>query len=110
MKITTIALELKYSKYLMNKKFFINTADITEIILKSIATTATSIAVAFTVIGLPYSVAAASVKATVFGCLSETFSLKIKKKIIYYSQLYTLTNEFSDKNERYIKSKKHSGI
>ena len=59
-----------------NKKFVI-----TEILLSSIATTATSTSVALTGIGLPYSIPTAFAKATVCDSLSKTNNTKIGKKI-----------------------------
>ena len=54
-----------YNKKLTRYKNFINVAEITEIVLSSIATTATSTSVALTGIGLPYSITTAFATATV---------------------------------------------
>ena len=53
-----------YNKKLSRYKNYINVAEVTEILLSSIATTATSTSVALTGIGLPYSIPAAFVTAT----------------------------------------------
>ena len=68
----------KLSRY----KNYINIAEITEIVLSSIATTATSTSVALTGIGLPYSIPTAFATATVCGSLSKTVNTKIGNKII----------------------------
>ena len=60
-----------YSKKLSRYKKNINVAEITEILLSSIATTATT-SVALTGIGLPYSIPTAFATATVCGSLSKT--------------------------------------
>ena len=86
-----------YNKKLSRYKNFINVAEITEIVLSSIATTATSTSVALTGIGLPYSIPTAFATATVCGSLSKTFNTKIRKKIIKYSQMYILCKQFNDK-------------
>ena len=75
-----------YNKKLRYKNYF-NVAEITEIQLSSIATTATTTSVAFTGIGLPYSIPTAFATATVFGSLSKTINTKIRNKIIKYSQM-----------------------
>ena len=56
-----------YNKKLSRYKNYINKAEITEIVLASIATTATSTSVALTGIGLPYSIPTAFATATVCG-------------------------------------------
>ena len=53
-------------------KNYINVAEITEKLLSSIATTATTTSVALTGIGLPYSIPTAFATATVCGSLSKT--------------------------------------
>ena len=73
-----------YNKKLSRYKNYINVAEITEIVLSSIATTTS---VALTGIGLPYSIPTAFVTATVCGSLSKTINTKIRNKIIKYSQL-----------------------
>ena len=94
-----------YNKKLSRYKNYINVAEITEIVLSSIATTATSTSVALTGIGLPYSTSTAFVTATVCGSLSKTINTKIRNKIIKYSQMYILSKQFSDKfNRLYNKS------
>ena len=94
-----------YNKKLSRYKNYINVAEITEIVLSSIATTATSTSVALTGIGLTYSIPTAFATATVCGSLSKTISTKIKNKIIKYSQMYILSKQFSDKfNKLYTKS------
>ena len=86
-----------YNKKLSRCKNYINVAEIKEILLSSIATTATTTSVALTVIGLPYSIPTAFATATVCCWLSKTIKIKIRNKIIKYSQLYFLTKQFSDK-------------
>ena len=94
-----------FDKKLSRYKNYINVAEITEILLSSIATTATITSVALTVIGLPYSIPTAFATATVCGSLSKTINTKIRKKIIKYSQMYILAKQFSDKfNKLYTKS------
>ena len=70
-----------YNKKLSRYKNYINRAEITEILLSSIATTATTTSVASTGIGLPYSIPTAFATATVCGSLSKTINTKIRKKI-----------------------------
>ena len=86
-----------YNKKLSRYTNYINVAKITEIVLSSIATTATSTSVALTGIGLPYSIPTAFATATVFGSLSKTINTKKRNKIIKYSQMYILNKQFSDK-------------
>ena len=76
-----------YNKKLSRYKKFINIAEITEIVLSSIATTATTTSVALTGIELPYSIKTAFATATVYGSLSKTINTKIRNKIIKYSQM-----------------------
>ena len=76
-----------YNKKLSRYKNYINIAEITEIVLSSRATTATSTSAAITGIGLPYSIPTAFGTATVCGSLSKIFNTKIKNKIIKYSQM-----------------------
>ena len=71
-----------YNKKLSRYKNYINAAEITEKVLSSIATTATSTSVALTGIGLPYSIPTAFATATVCGSLSKTIYTKLKNKII----------------------------
>ena len=61
----------KYNRKLSRYKNYNNVADITEIVLSSIATTATSTSVALTGIGLPYSIPTAFATATGCGSLSK---------------------------------------
>ena len=94
-----------YDQKLSRYKNYINVAEITEILLSSIATTATTTSVALTGIGLPYSIPSAFATATVCGSLSKTINTKIRNKIIKYSQMYILAKQFSDKfNKLYTKS------
>ena len=94
-----------YDKKLSRYKNYINVAEITEVLLSSIATTATTTSVALTGIGLPYSIPTAFSTATVCGSLSKTINTKIRNKIIKYSQMYILAKQFSDKfNKLYTKS------
>ena len=94
-----------YNKKLSRYKIYINIAEITEKVLSSIATTATITSVALTGIGLPYSIPTAFATATVCGSLSKTINTKIRNKIIKYSQMYILREQFSDKfNKLYTKS------
>ena len=89
-----------YNKKLSRYKNYIDIAEITEIVLSSIATTATSTSVASTGIGLPYSIPTAFAAATVGGSLSKTIYTKIRNKILTYSQMYILSKQFSDKFNR----------
>ena len=99
-----------YNKKLSRYKNYINVAEITEILLSSIATTATT-SVAITGIGLPYSIPTAVATATACGSLSKTISAKIRNEIIKYSQIYILNIQFSDKfNKLYTKSMKDNKI
>ena len=94
-----------YKKKLSRYKNYINVAEITEILLSSIATTATTTSVALTGIGLPCSIPTAFATATVCGSLSKTINTKIRNKIIKYSQMYILAKQLSDKfNKLYTKS------
>ena len=94
-----------YNKKLCRYKNYINAAEITEILLSSIATTATTTSVALTGIGLTYSIPTAFATATVCGSLSKTIKTKIRNKIIKCSQMYILSKQFSDKfNKLYTKS------
>ena len=83
----------KFSRY----KNYINIAEITKIVLSSIATTATTTSFPLTGIGLPYSIPTAFATATVCGSLSKTINTKIRKKNIKFSQMYILSKQFSDK-------------
>ena len=67
-----------YNKKLSRYKNYINVAEITEILLSSIATTTS---VALTGIGLPYSIPTVFATATVCGSLSKTINTKIRNKI-----------------------------
>ena len=58
-----------YNKKLSRYKNYINVAEITDIVLSSIATTATATSVSLTGIGLPYSIPTAFATATVCGSL-----------------------------------------
>ena len=94
-----------YNKKLIRYKNYINVAEITEIVLSSIATTATSTSVALTGIGLPYSIPTVFAPATVCGSLSKTINIKVRNKNIQYSQMYILSKQFSDNfNRLYSKS------
>ena len=94
-----------YNKKLSRYKNYINVAEITEKVLSSIATTATTTSVALTGIGLPHSIPTAFATATVCDSLSKTINTKIRNKIIKYSQMYILSKQFSDKfNRLYTKS------
>ena len=100
-----------YNKKLSRYKNYINVAEITEIVLSSIATTATTTSVALTGIGLPYSIPTAFATATVCGSLSKTIDTNIGNKIIKYSQMYSLSKQFSDKfNKLHTKSMKDNKI
>ena len=94
-----------YNKNLGRYKNYINIAEITEIVLSSIATTATTTSVSLTGIGLAYSIPTPFATATVCGSLSKTINTKIRNKIIKYSQMYILSKQFSDKfNKLYTES------
>ena len=94
-----------YNKKLSRYKNYINVAEITEILLSSIATTATTTSGALIGIGLHYSIPTFFATATVCGSLSKTINTKIRNKIIKYSQMYILSKQFSDKfNKLYTKS------
>ena len=100
-----------YNKKLSRHQNYFNVAEITEILLSSIATTATTTSVALTGIGLPYSIPTAFATATVCGSLSETINTKIRNEIIKYSQMYILSIQFSVKfNKLYTKSMKDNKI
>ena len=60
-----------YNKKLGRYKKYINIAEITEIVLSSIATTATTTSVSLTGIGLAYFIPTAFATATVCGSLSK---------------------------------------
>ena len=94
-----------YNKTLSRYKNYINIAEITEKVLSSIATTATTTSVALTCIGLPYSIPTAFATTTFCGSLLKTIITKLGNKIIKYSQMYILSKQFSDKfNKLYTKS------
>ena len=94
-----------YNRKLSRYKNYINVAEITEILLSSFATRATTTSVALTGIGLPYSIPTAFATATVCGSLSKTINTKIRNKIVKYSQMYILAKQFGDKfNKLYTKS------
>ena len=94
-----------YNKKLSRYKNYINVAEITEIVLSSITTTATTTSVAITGMGLAYSKPTAFATATVCGSLSKLINTKIRNKIIKYSQMYILSKQFSDMfNKLYTKS------
>ena len=76
-----------YNKKLSRYKNYINVAEITEIVLSSIATTATTTSVALTGIGLPDYIPTAFATASVCGSLSKTINTKIRNKILKYSQM-----------------------
>ena len=76
-----------YKKKLSRYKNYINIAEITEIVLSSIATTATTTSVALTGIGLPYSIPTAFATATVCDSLSKIINTKLRNRIIKYSQM-----------------------
>ena len=78
------------TKKLTRYKNYINVAEITETLLSSIATTATTTSVALTDIGLPYSIPTAFATATVCGSLSKTINTKIRNKIIKKSQILSI--------------------
>ena len=100
-----------YNKKLSRYKNYIHVAEITEIVLSSIATTATTTSVALTGIGLAYSIPTAFAAATVCGSLSKTINTKIRTKIVKYSQMYILSKQFSDKfNKLYTKSLNNNKI
>ena len=86
-----------YKKKLSTYKNYINIAEIIEIVLSSIATTATTTSVALSGTGLPYSIPKVFATATVCGSLSKKINTKIKNKIVKYSQMYILSKQFSDK-------------
>ena len=85
------------NKKLGRYKNYIKIAEITEILLSSIATTATTTSVALTGIGLTYSIPTAFATATVCGSLSKTINTKIRNKIVKFSQIYILSKQFSNK-------------
>ena len=66
-----------YNKKLSRYKNYINVAEITEILLSYIATTATLTSIAITGIGLPYSIPTAFATETACGSLSKTINTKI---------------------------------
>ena len=89
-----------YIKKLNRYKNYIKVAEITEIKLSSIATTATSRSVALTGIGFPYSIPTAFATATVCGSVSKTINTKIKNTNLKYSQMYILSKQFNDKFDK----------
>ena len=94
-----------YNKKLSRYKNYINIAEIKEIVLSSIATTATTTSVPLTGIGLAYSIPTDFATATGCGSLSKTFNTKIRNKTMKYSQMYILSKQFSDKfNKLHTKS------
>ena len=101
-----------YNKKLSRYKNYINIAEITEIVLSQIATTATkTTSVSLTGIELAYSIPTAFGTATVCGSLSKTINTKIRNKTIKYSQMYILSKHFSDKfNILYTKSMNENKI
>ena len=100
-----------YNKKLSRYKNYTNVAEITEIVLPSIATTATSTSVAKTGTGSPFSIPTAFVTATVCGSLSKTIHTKRRNKIMKYSQMYILSKQFSEKfNKLYTKSMNYDKI
>ena len=100
-----------YNKKLSRYKYYINVAEITEILLSSTATTATTTSVALTGIGLPYSIPTAFATATVCASLSKTINTKIRNKIIKISQMYILSKQISDKfNKLYTKPMNDNNI
>ena len=70
-----------YNKKLSRYTIYINIAEIAEIVLSSIATTATTTSVSLTGIGLAYSIPTAFATATVCGSLSKTLILKLEIKL-----------------------------
>ena len=76
-----------YKKKLIKYKKYNNKAELTELLLSSIATTETTSSVALTGIGLPYSMPTAFATATVRVSLSKTFNTKVRNKVIKYSQM-----------------------
>ena len=70
-----------YNKKSSRYKDYINVAEITEILLSSIATTATTTSVSLTGIGLAYSIPTAFATATVCGSLSKTINTKLEMKL-----------------------------
>ena len=70
-----------YNKKLSRYNNYINVAEITEIVLSSIATATTTTSVALASIGLAYSIPTAFATATVCGSLSKTIYTKIRKKL-----------------------------
>ena len=102
---------INYNKKLSRYKNYIIIAETTEILLSSIAATATTTSVALTCIGLSYSIPTDFATATVCGSLSKTINTKIRNKIIKYSQMYILSKQFSDKfNKLNTKSMKDNKI
>ena len=100
-----------YNKKLSRYKNCFNVAEITEIVLSSIATTSTTTSLALIGIGLPYSIPTTSATATVCGSLSKVIKTKIRNKIIKFSQMYILSKQFSDEcNRLYTKSMKDNKI
>ena len=89
-----------YNKKLSRYKNYINVAQITEIVLSSIARTAKSTSVALAGIGLPYSLPTAFATATASISFSKTINTKTRNKIIKYSQMYILSKQFSDNFNR----------
>ena len=85
-------LKLKTIKKLSKYKTYIIIAEITEIALSSIATTATT-SFALTVLGKPYSIPTAFATATVCGSVSKAVNTKIRNKFMKFSQMYILSKQ-----------------
>ena len=99
-----------YNKKLSRYKNYIIIAETTEILLSSIATTATSTSVALTGIGLPYSIPTAFATTTVCGSLSKTINTKIRNRIIKYSQMKILSKQFNDKFNKLIDNDQYNKL
>ena len=78
-------------------KPYVNIAKWTEIVLLSITTTQTTTADVLTAMGLRYSAPTSFSRATVSGSLSELVNIKEGTECSKYSQMFILTNHFSDK-------------
>ena len=70
-----------YNKKLSRYKNYINVAEITEILLSSIATNDRSTSLAITGIGLPYSIPTAFATANFCGSLFKKINTKIRNKL-----------------------------
>ena len=100
-----------YNKKLSKFENYIKIAEVIEILLSLLATSAISTSVALTDIELTYSIPTAFATAAVCDSLSKTFNTKERNQIIKYSQMYISSEQFSDKFKKlYTKSMNYNKI